>query len=330
MSNQEPTPKQCDLCDGDRFEILGRQDRAGQELLTDVCVACGLVSHRCIPSDEELAEFYAVDYRRQYHGELTPSARRVMRAWKNGRRIHRQLAPWLKPGANVLEVGAGIGCTVKVFQEQGCLAQGIEPNHGFQRFAEHRLHAAVRDAYLFDLPPAPRHDMVLLVHVIEHLRSPRAALEHLHRLLQPQGLLYVECPNLGAPFARRRKLFHFAHIHNFTPDTLAAMGRRCGFEVERWISLPTDPDLQVLLRRADAGRLEIDAHGYRRTREAVDRYNVLTYHLRPRYLSKRLRKLASYLQEHLFAERRMRELLAGAARTPALRDRPATSHRAAA
>ncbi len=313
MITQQLPTKRCDLCSGERFETIARYDRSGQELPTEICVTCGLVSHAEIPSEEALAEFYAFDYRRAYHGEITPSARRVMRAWNNGRRICRRLAPWLSPGADVLEVGAGIGCTVKVFQEHGFRAQGIEPNVGFQRFAQKRLKAAVRNAYLFDLPRTPQHDLVLLVHVIEHLRSPRAALEHLHQLLRPQGLLYIECPNLAAPFARRAKLFHFAHIYNFTPDTLRAMGRRCGFEVARWLSHPADPNLQVLFRRADVALLDIAPDSYHRTLAALRRYNVLTYHLRPRYLGRRLRKLVGYMHEHLFAEGYVRALLAEAA-----------------
>jgi 2-polyprenyl-3-methyl-5-hydroxy-6-metoxy-1,4-benzoquinol methylase len=309
MSQPAPEDKRCDLCLGSEFELIGRLDRKGAELLTDICTGCGLVSHRKIPTEEQLAEFYARDYRRQYHGEATPSARRVMRAWKNGQRIYSQLAAWLAPHSDVFEVGAGIGCTVKHFERQGHAAGGIEPNQGFQAFAQRRLRARVSGGFLFDLPAAPRHDCMLLIHVIEHLRSPRAALEHLHAMLRPEGLLYVECPNLGAPFATRSRLFHFAHIYNFAPLTLAALARSCGFEPVQWFTRPSDPDLQVLLRRVGNCRLEIDPQSYRATKAAIARYNPFTYHLRWRYLQTRAKKLAGYIDEHLRAERFVRRLL---------------------
>ena len=88
-----------------------------------VCTTCGLIAHANIPSEEELQAFYATDYRQDYHGEITPSNRRVMRAWKNGQRIERRLSAWTKPGHRVFEIGAGIGCTVKAFQRTGCLAE---------------------------------------------------------------------------------------------------------------------------------------------------------------------------------------------------------------
>ena len=119
----------------------------------------------------------------------------------------------------------------------------------------------------------------------------------------------MECPNLGAPFATRRRLFHFAHIYNFTPETLTALGRSCGFEPIRWFSRADDPELQVLFRRVEAGRLEIEPQSRQKTLAALGRYNALTYHLRWRYLAMRLRKLAAYGQEHLLAERFVRRLL---------------------
>src|SRR6476619_4618273 len=76
--------KECDRCGGRQFEVVSRRDRKGKALDTAVCVRCGLVAHLNVPSDKELAEFYSHHYREEYHGETTPSPRRVVRAWRNG------------------------------------------------------------------------------------------------------------------------------------------------------------------------------------------------------------------------------------------------------
>ncbi len=301
--------KTCDLCGGHQFHLISQFDRRGEPLDTGLCALCGLVAHWNLPSEAELNEFYAKRYRQSYHGEQTPSARRVMRAWKNGERIFRDLHPFLRGGESVLEIGAGIGCTVKVFERHGWPAAGIEPSSGFEEFSRTRLRANVRSGYLFDLPPIATNDLVLLVHVIEHLRSPREALERIHRLLKPGGRLYVECPNLGAPFATRARLFHFAHIHNFTPPTLTMLARRCGFVVEKQFSRPGDPNLQMLLRRSESRQILIDSESCRYTLAALNRYNSLTYHARWNYLAPRAVKVGSYLWERVAAERFVRRLL---------------------
>jgi 2-polyprenyl-3-methyl-5-hydroxy-6-metoxy-1,4-benzoquinol methylase len=309
VSPEISTSKRCDLCDGRAFELVATLDRRGKPLNTVVCTKCGLVAHARIPSDAELDNYYASTYRQDYHGEYAPSDRRVLRAWKNGQRLLQQLSPYLDPSARVFEIGAGIGCNVKAFELAGYEASGIEPGVGFQQYSRDKLLAKVDCARLFDLPREPKHDLVLLIHVIEHFNSPRKALEYIHSLLKPGGRLYVECPNLGAPFARRSRMFHFAHIHNFTPATLAMMAMRCGFHVERQFSTQGDPNLQMLLTRAEVSRLVIDSTSIEQTKFALRRYNNLTYHARWAYVWPRICKVAGYLGEHVTAKRQVSDLL---------------------
>lgn len=299
----------CDLCGGHDFQVISNKDRHGRPLTTVICLACGLVSHMPVPGQEEIADYYARHYRRDYHGETTPSPRRIMRAWKNGERIHAQLAPHLKPGMSVFEIGAGIGCTVKVFEQSGFQASGIEPNEDFNRFTRERLKAKVANTNLFDLPQQAKHDMVLLIHVIEHFTSPTKALLHIRSLLNDDGLLYVECPNLAAPFATFGRLFHYAHIYNFTPATLAALAAKCGFEVVHPFGDENDPDIHMLFRRAEPVKPTPDPARADEIKRAIHRYNWITYNFRSHYLSSRIKKIYSYAQEFTTARNFVERLL---------------------
>jgi 2-polyprenyl-3-methyl-5-hydroxy-6-metoxy-1,4-benzoquinol methylase len=293
----------CDLCQFAEFEIIGHRDRDGQPLQTKLCKRCGLVAHRNLPTEEELQQYYATTYRLDYNGESTPSTRRVMRAWKNGERILRQIGPLLPKGGRVLEVGAGIGCTVKVFERAGFRAEGIDPGGEFLNYSRQRLNAQVEVGDLYDLPETHQFDAVLLVHVIEHLASPRKALNKIATLLKPGGLLYVECPNLEAPFARRDRLFHVAHIHNFIPASLEMLANSCGFEVDQRFGDQQDPNLQRLLRYTGECKQVDGSQNYGRVLEALRRANWGPYHLRWRYVSQRLQKLFGYVSEHLTSRR---------------------------
>jgi SAM-dependent methyltransferase len=300
----------CDLCGGDRFEVVSETDRRGDFLTSVVCRKCGLVSHGKIPTDDELAVYYGKQYRRDYHGEITPSPHRVIRAWKNGQRLLRLLQAHTQPGDRVFEVGAGIGCTVKAFELAGYDASGIEPNEGFFAFSRDRLKSTIRVGKLEDVPPQEACDLVLLIHVIEHFNRPGEALRKIRRLLKPGGTLYVECPNVGAPHAAPGKIFHFAHIYNFTPQTLAMLARACGFDVEMWLSADRDKELKVLLRRNDREQLEIDPQSYSATMAALNRFNRFTYHFRPSYVFDRLRRLAIHWSEHVFKRSRLNRIMA--------------------
>lgn len=308
MNRCPPRRLPCQLCGEWNFQLISHRDRRGKFLRTVICVTCGLVRHWHVPTPEEIDAFYTARYRQVYHGEELPSDRRVFRAWRNGQRLLKRLSPFVSAGARVLEVGAGIGCTVKVFQEAGYHAQGIEPHVGFSFYAEHHIKANVLRDNLFSFTTKERYDLVLLVHVIEHLRDPGAALKRIRKWMQPGGLLYVECPNLAAPFAAPGKWFHFAHIYNFTPTTLSALAARSGWKVYRWLSNPRDTELAVLLRPGGTARATNYRDGYQEVMAALRRYSWWTYHLRLSYLRRRASKLAGYLWELIAARRFVQQL----------------------
>jgi 2-polyprenyl-3-methyl-5-hydroxy-6-metoxy-1,4-benzoquinol methylase len=300
----------CDLCQSTNFALLAQSDRRGRPLDTCVCRDCGLVSHVDVPSDVQLERFYREEYRQDYHGEETPSPRRVIRAWNVGQRLVSRLQAYVAPGDRLLEVGAGLGATVKQFELRGNEATGLEPHTAFGHFSRESLRADLQSGWLFDLPRNERWDVVLLVHVIEHFRSPRQALDYIRGLVRPGGRLYIECPNLGAPFAPPGRCFHFAHIHNFTPATLTMMAERTGFAVERRFGAADDPNLMFLVRRTDAFSDFVDPTSYGQTMAALRRYNALTYHLRPTYLWRRAKKVSGYLRERVGAEAQLERILA--------------------
>ncbi|MEZ6060416.1 MAG: class I SAM-dependent methyltransferase [Planctomycetaceae bacterium] len=303
------TSTPCDLCQQNDFATVADRDRHGRPLLTAICRHCGLVRHATVPTESELQQFYSTIYREEYNGERTPGPRRVMRAWNNGERICGQVAPLLPRNARVLEVGAGIGCTVKVFERAGFRAEGIDPGGEFLKFSRDQLHTNVRICNLYDLQPQHQYDAVLLVHVIEHLRSPSTAVKQIAGLLKPGGMLYVECPNLQAPFARRSQLFHAAHIFNFVPETLQCLAQACGFRLRKRFGDQQDVNLQMLFQHTGECRLDIDSRVCGETVEGLNRANPVPYHLRWRYLTERFQKVAGYAREHLSSKTFVSDLI---------------------
>jgi len=304
-----PTHQTCDLCGGTDFEIISEYDRHNNPLKTGLCQGCGLVMHVPMPSEDEISTYYAKDYRRDYHGESKPSPRRIMRAWNNGQRILTQIKPFTPEKSKVFEVGAGIGCTVKSFEADGFAASGIEPNTDFNSYTRDVLHARVENINLYDLKADHSRDVVLLIHVIEHFVSPKRALTHMRGLLKDEALLYIECPNIGAPFATFARLFHFAHTYNFTHHTLINMAKSAGFEVVQTFTDDDNPDIQILFKKtAIPETLNFDENAAKRSHDAIFRYNWLTYNVRADYLLRRIIKLSSYAKEYMQANSFVKEL----------------------
>ena len=306
---QETPTKSCDLCGGHEFERIAEQDRVGKPLSTVICMNCGLVAHEQIPSEDELAAFYGSRYRREYHGEGAPSSRRVMRAWKKAERIFGELSQWVEPGSQVFEVGAGLGCNVKVFDLGGFPASGIEPGNDFQAFSQQQLQANVQNRSVFDLPEVPVHDLVLLIHVIEHFRSPRAALTQIHKILKPGGKLYVECPSLCRVHADRSQLFHYAHIHNFTWPTLLMMARSCGFQVDRVLCTSRASVLRAMFVKCEPTACQVDPKSYQQTLKILQEFRRPDYRWQTNYVQRRFEKISKYVYEYLLAPVKLKQIL---------------------
>lgn len=70
------------------------------------------------------------------------------------------------------------------------------------------------------------YDLIIINHVLEHLRDGPGVLQQLCRKLAPGGILYVEVPSIRTAFKRKSRLsYHFhddpTHISVYSLETLA-------------------------------------------------------------------------------------------------------------
>jgi 2-polyprenyl-3-methyl-5-hydroxy-6-metoxy-1,4-benzoquinol methylase len=222
----------CNLCGASDAEQVRATDRDGDDLRSVICRRCGLVWTDPRPTPEQVVEFYAHEYRRDYKGTYQPKPKHIYRAGKVAMDRFRRLQAFLQPGFHVLDVGAGGGEVVYVLRAMGYAASGFEPNEGYARFAAETLGVPVRQGFWQDVAIAPEsQDVVTMFHVVEHLESPFDVMRRARQWLKPQGLLLVEVPNVEAVCQQPHTQFHRGHLYHFNLATLAMMARRAGFAV---------------------------------------------------------------------------------------------------
>jgi SAM-dependent methyltransferase len=169
----------------------------------------------------------------------------------------------LRPGARVLEVGAGDGRFVSLLAAERFAARGIEPSASGARLAVARG-ASVERATVETLElESASLDAVIVWHVLEHLVEPAATLERIAAWLRPGGRIVVACPNLASVQARigGDRWFHQdvpRHLSHFTATGLGLLVERTGFRVERISHLLVEQNplgmWQTLLNRLTGGR----------------------------------------------------------------------------
>ena len=222
----------CPLCGERGGTVVARWDRRLKKLTSLCCDGCGLVRTDPIPTDAELNAYYSGEYRQDYQlATARPSRRHIDISRREAAQRLARVAPGLPAKARVMDFGSGSGEFVKAAADAGHDAVGVEPGRLFAEFArsEYGVEIVSRPHDEIDFPPGS-FDLITSHHVVEHLRDPVAALAQLAGWLKPTGLIYIAVPDItrsGKPTFER---FHFAHLYNFSPETLEMAARKAGLE----------------------------------------------------------------------------------------------------
>ncbi len=137
----------------------------------------------------------------------------------------RDQAAWLKSLGyqrfeRILDIGASSGIFLETFREQfDAEVVGAEPGDAYRALAQAKniqMFASFEE--LITLKPE-RFELVSLMHVLEHLEEPVAALRQIREgLLAEDGLLLVEVPQLLLPRLLRAGTPFLLHAALFDPN----------------------------------------------------------------------------------------------------------------
>lgn len=222
----------CALCGSSASALVRVGVRHGPEVEVRRCAGCGLVYAWPRPTAEELARYYADDYRADY--EEPSLAERHAGDRSDALRRVAALGPLLGPSVALLEVGSGSGAFLESVRPHVGSALGVEP----ERAAREWLAARGGPPLLPELDAVDgSFDLIVAFHVLEHVPDPVGFLRRLRPLLREHGTLVVEVPSvddvLVAVYGAGAYLpFYYqkAHLSYFSPATLARALRLAGYE----------------------------------------------------------------------------------------------------
>lgn len=198
------------------------------------------------------------EFERRFRGSPTAIAER-----------QRRYLPYFAGSTNVLDLGCGRGEFLRLLNEKGIHATGVEINPDLVAYCRERgLNVVQADAVEY-LSQVADNSLggVFIAQVVEHLPFARTMeLLHLcHRKLRPGGRLVVETPNPACVLAM---VSHFVidptHIRPIHPDTMRFVFETLGFEQvtvhglapvaaeHRLHVLPVSDDIDPALRIASA------------------------------------------------------------------------------
>jgi SAM-dependent methyltransferase len=230
----------CNLCGASDVDVVFEAGVAQASRVVK-CRQCGLMyaSPRAkLPDQDEIKDYDPEFTRktREHSRDRYDKEEYQVRDYEDTRAYLRKAYP---NRGRLLEIGCSMGFLLAKFREDGWEVEGIEPNRGFCEFIGeyHGIKASPSILEESNVPPAC-FDVVIMLHVIEHVPDPLGTLEAIHRVLKPGGTLVLETPRYDSLMFkllrhRERSVSCDGHIYFFTTDTLSEMARKVGFEVAK-------------------------------------------------------------------------------------------------
>ena len=149
----------------------------------------------------------------------------------------------VRPGARVLDVGAGYGFFLEAAEKAGYEAHGLEVSGHAVEQARRRTRGQVIEGGAEEPFPFPddHFDAIALFDVIEHLKDYGATLASCRRCLKPGGKLFVITLNahsLARPLLGKKWAWYQdpTHVHMFSARMLREGFAAAGLETETLIT----------------------------------------------------------------------------------------------
>ena len=244
----------CTLCGGNDFKLISEKDSKSKgELTVCLCNACSMVSQNPIPTEQEVEQYYATEYRQDYKQVFEPKLKHVYRAGNLALNRLGFLTKNSVTSGKLLDVGAGGGEFTYVSSQSGFDSTGIEPNIGYSNYAKDQYQANVKTGQLVDIDD--KFDVITMFHVMEHIPDPVKTFKKLYDLLNEDGSLFIEVPNIESFSQSPDNTFFKAHIHYFSATTLIA----CASQYFDSVDLDnSDNNIRILFsKRSSIKKLEL-------------------------------------------------------------------------
>jgi SAM-dependent methyltransferase len=242
----------CDLCGADSPTFLfERTDRfSGEKFRYVRCSECGLIYLSPRPSVSDLPSYYPERYEAYQRSDAMMSISRWRRRHAAGI-LRRFIAGYHQEG-RLLDVGCATGWFLEEMRAHGWDVEGVEVSARAAAIAREEYGLKVFNSTLAEFEaPENAFDVATLWDVLEHLPSPKAALEKINDLLASGRHLVFSIPNLqsfDAQLFGQRWIGWDAprHLHLFSRSVVDRLLAETGFEIERTRCLLGGPGAFVL------------------------------------------------------------------------------------
>ena len=227
----------CNLCNKNDYSILFGPGVAQINQIVK-CNHCGLMyaNPRLRDADQDMVKDYDPAWVLQHSEQRFDKESLQVRDYQKTREFLKKSFP---DRGKLIEIGSGFGHLLNYFKPDGWDVMGVEPNRGGCQFSESEFGIKTIPKTIEEAALAENSvDVVLMMHVIEHVPDPLGTFKEVYRILKPGGYFVLETPRYDTLMfrllgKRERSISCDGHIYFFTADTFKKMATNTGFQVQK-------------------------------------------------------------------------------------------------
>jgi 2-polyprenyl-3-methyl-5-hydroxy-6-metoxy-1,4-benzoquinol methylase len=237
--------KYCIVCKSHNHKKINTTKMFGTPLDNVKCTTCGLGYLYGDP--KELKKIIDKHYREIYYNNYSKNSDisffHRLYVWfieKTGLKYatamsqYSFLKPYLKNKKTFLDVGCGLGQALHVFEDKGFDVTGLELDKAIIKDINSKLsrgkclYSTLED---FAGKTKNKFDIIFVSHTFEHFIDSQKVLDDFSRIMDDDGILFIEVPNCGNKAIMEGSTTIMVHTFHFSKKTISKLLNDNGFEV---------------------------------------------------------------------------------------------------
>ena len=241
--NEKIHYSECPVCNSQNINpLLTIKDYSvsKQDFVIWQCTECSLRFTQDVPDENSISSYYKspdyISHSNTNKGFINKTYQKV-RNYTLEEKAKLIIKETHETSGSLLDIGSGTGAFLAVMKKKGWEVKGIEPDEDARRLTKQLYNLDIDNPSVLNNISGSSFNAITLWHVLEHVHQLHDYIEHLKRILKPQGKLFIAVPNYQSTDSNIYRSYWAAydvprHLYHFSPNSIEVLMQKHGLKVD--------------------------------------------------------------------------------------------------
>ena len=241
--NEKIHYSECPVCNSQNINpLLTIKDYSvsKQDFVIWQCTECSLRFTQDVPDENSISSYYKspdyISHSNTNKGFINKTYQKV-RNYTLEEKAKLIIKETHETSGSLLDIGSGTGAFLAVMKKKGWEVKGIEPDEDARRLTKQLYNLDIDNPTVLNSIRGSSFNAITLWHVLEHVHQLHDYIEHLKRILKPQGKFFIAVPNYQSTDSNIYRSYWAAydvprHLYHFSPNSIEVLMQKHGLKVD--------------------------------------------------------------------------------------------------